>query len=147
MSRFPARMLTVWLVAAILGGSLDMCGQDATGAAGLNNPTPQSAGTRQTELPESPGATQGNQGPTAAPTPPASPESTPQSPSGTAAAPAVAVSGNLVSRPAGAAIAPPKQRQVRSLLIKIGLIAGAGVALGTVTALSLSSPARVPGSH
>jgi hypothetical protein len=36
---------------------------------------------------------------------------------------------------------------VRSLLLKLGLIAGAGVALGTVAALSIASPSRVPGSH
>jgi hypothetical protein len=150
MSRFTVRMLTVGLVVTIVGGSLDMFGQDASGAAGANNPTQtsqQGADSRQAELPESPGATQSTQGSTPAPISPASAGSTQLSPSGTAAAPAVAVSGNLVSRPAGAAIAPPKQRQVRSFLIKMGLIAGAGVALGTVTALSLSSPARVPGSH
>jgi hypothetical protein len=66
--------------------------------------------------------------------------------SGTAAAQTEKPSGNAASRPAGAAIAPPKQRQVRSFLVKFGLIAGAGVALGTVYALSESSPSRVPGS-
>jgi hypothetical protein len=72
---------------------------------------------------------------------------TSQAPTGTAAAPGVTTSGNAASRPAGAAIAPPKQRQVHSLLLKMGLIAGAGVALGTVAALSFASPSRVPGSH
>jgi hypothetical protein len=97
----------------------------------------------------------------AAPAQSSSPESSPQSssaqtksqtptsqtPTGTAAAPGVTTSGNAASRPAGAAIAPPRQRQVRSLLLKLGLIAGAGVALGTVAALSFASPSRVPGSH
>jgi hypothetical protein len=92
----------------------------------------------------------------AAPAQSSSPESSPQSssaqtksqtPTGTAAAPGVTTSGNAASRPAGAAIAPPKQRQVHSLLLKMGLIAGAGVALGTVAALSMASPSRVPGSH
>lgn len=71
-------------------------------------------------------------------------------PTGTAAAQAERPSGNAASRPAGAAIAPPKQRQVRSFLIKMGFIAGAGVALGTVYALSTASPSRVPnapGAH
>jgi hypothetical protein len=97
----------------------------------------------------------------AAPAPSTPPESSPQNssaqtksqtptsqnPTGTAAAPGVTTSGNAASRPAGAAIAPPKQRQVRSFLLKMGLIAGAGVALGTVAALSFASPSRVPGSH
>jgi hypothetical protein len=74
-------------------------------------------------------------------------QSTPTMPSGTAAAPAGRLSGNAASRPAGAAIAPPKQRQVRSFLIKLGFVAGAAAALGTVAALSMASPARVPNSH
>jgi hypothetical protein len=69
---------------------------------------------------------------------------TPQQPSGTAVAPSVQVSGSAASKPAGVAIAPPKQRQVRSWLIRFGFIAGAGVALGTVAALSAASPGRVP---
>ena len=77
--------------------------------------------------------------------------STPQNvqsitPSGTAAAQAAKPAGNAGSQPAGAAIAPPKQRQVRSFLIKLGAIAGAGAAIGTVYALSAASPSRVPGS-
>ncbi len=67
-------------------------------------------------------------------------------PSGTAAAEAQKPVGNAGSQPAGAAIAPPKQRQIRSFLIKFGAIAGAGIALGTVYALSTASPSRVPGS-
>ncbi len=74
-------------------------------------------------------------------------QSAPTTPSGTAAAPAGRLSGNAASRPAGAAIAPPKQRQVRSFLIKLGFVAGAAAALGTVAALSLASPARVPHSR
>jgi hypothetical protein len=68
-------------------------------------------------------------------------------PSGTAAAEAGRVSGNAASRPAGAAIAPAKQRQVRSILIKMGVIAGAGVALGTVTALTKASGSKPPGAR
>ena len=50
--------------------------------------------------------------------------------------------GIAASRPAGAAIAPAKQRRTRSILIKVGLIVGAAVAIGTVVALSESSPSR-----
>jgi hypothetical protein len=70
----------------------------------------------------------------------------PTTPTGTAAAQAAKPVGNAGSQPAGAAIAPPKQRQVRSFLIKLGAIAGAGAAIGTVYALTAGSPSRVPGS-
>ena len=99
------------------------------------------------ELPENPGRNS-----TAAPTPaPATPENSTvqpgtKQPSGTAVAPAPELSGSAASKPAGVAIAPPKQRQVRSWLIRFGFIAGAGAALGTVAALSAASPSRVPGS-
>jgi hypothetical protein len=67
-------------------------------------------------------------------------------PSGAAGAKAPTVRGAPASRPIGAAIAPTKQKQRRSLLIKAGLVAGAAVAVGSVIALSRSSPARPPGA-
>ena len=63
-------------------------------------------------------------------------------PLGTAAAPYEKPSGAAVSRPAGAAIAPGKQKRRRSLLIKVGLVVGAAVAVGTVVALSKASPSQ-----
>ncbi len=71
----------------------------------------------------------------------------PSEPAGTAAAQIGKLKGGPASKPAGAAIAPAKQRRVRSFLIKFGAIAGAGAALGTVYALSRSSPTRPPGAH
>jgi hypothetical protein len=71
----------------------------------------------------------------------------PQEPTGTAAAPAARISGSAASQPAGVAIAPAKQHQVRSILIKVGALAGAGIALGTVYGLSKASPSTPPGSH
>jgi anti-anti-sigma factor len=65
-----------------------------------------------------------------------------QDPLGTAAAPSVKTTGVAASRPAGAAIAPAKQKRARSILIKVGVIVGAGVAIGTVVALSSASPSR-----
>jgi hypothetical protein len=44
------------------------------------------------------------------------------------------------------AIAPAKQHQVRSFLIKLGAVAGGAIAIGTVYALSRSSPSRPPGA-
>ncbi len=80
--------------------------------------------------------------------PPAvAPQNAPQSqPLGAAAAEAPKTSGGPASKPAGTAIAPAKQRQVRSLLIKLGAIAGAGVALGTVYALSRGTSSVPPGA-
>lgn len=67
-------------------------------------------------------------------------------PSGAAGAKAATVKGAPVAQPAGAAVAPPRQRGHRSLLIKLGLVAGAGIAVGSVVALSERSPARPPGA-
>ena len=94
------------------------------------------------ELPENPGrsSTPASNTPTQQNNvPPPAPQ-----PSGTAVAPEVQVSGGAASKPAGVAIAPPKQRQIRTWLIRFGFIAGAGVAIGTVAALSAASPGRVP---
>lgn len=65
-----------------------------------------------------------------------------QEPLGTATAEGVPTVGGAASRPAGEAIAPAKQNQRRSLLIKIGLIAAAGVAAGTVYGLSKGTPSK-----
>ena len=70
-----------------------------------------------------------------------------QEPVGTAAAGSVEATGVAASKPAGAAIAPAKQRRTRALLIKVGAVVGAGVAIGTVAALSNASPSRPPGAR
>ncbi|HEX3820691.1 MAG TPA: hypothetical protein VHW45_10170 [Candidatus Sulfotelmatobacter sp.] len=74
------------------------------------------------------------------------PQQPAQSPAGAAAAKAANPKGAPVAQPVGAAVAPAKQHGHRSLLIKIGLLAGAGVAVGTVIALSGGSPSRPPGT-
>ena len=74
-------------------------------------------------------------------------EQTPHEPLGTAAAESVQTTGVAASRPAGAALAPAKQRRVRSILIKVGALVGAGVAIGTTMALSQGSPSKPPGTH
>jgi hypothetical protein len=138
-ARFVGLATTFALAASLL--SEPLLAQDTA-------PPPQTPAAQDTtqppiELPENPGRSSQNT-PSAAPA-----TATPQAPqpSGPAAASAVQVSGSAASKPAGAAIAPPKQRQVRSWLIKFGFIAGAGAAIGTVAALSAGSPGRVPGSH
>jgi hypothetical protein len=67
-----------------------------------------------------------------------------QKPLGTAAAPFEKTEGVAASRPAGAAIAPGKQRRVHTLLIRMSIVIGAGAALGTVAALSHASPSQPP---
>jgi len=66
---------------------------------------------------------------------------------GTAAAEAPYVSGVAASQPAGVAIAPAKQRRLRTILIRTGAIIGAGVAIGTVVALSEATSSKPPGAH
>ncbi|HEV2134382.1 MAG TPA: hypothetical protein VGR47_08965 [Terracidiphilus sp.] len=65
-----------------------------------------------------------------------------QKPVGTAAAPPESAPGVTASRPAGAVIAPAKQRRARAILIRVGLLVGAGVALGTVLALTHATPSQ-----
>jgi hypothetical protein len=67
-------------------------------------------------------------------------------PSGTAGAKAANVKGAPVAQPVGAAVAPARQHGHRSFLIKLGLVAGAGIAVGTAVALSERSPSRPPGA-
>jgi cobalamin biosynthesis Mg chelatase CobN len=69
-------------------------------------------------------------------------ENAPRQPMGTAVAPYVRPEGISASRPAGAAIAPAKQRRVRIYAIRIALLVGAAVAIGTVVAASEGSPNR-----
>ncbi len=74
-------------------------------------------------------------------------QQTPREPVGTAAAETIQTTGVAASRPAGAALAPAKQRRVRSILIKVGALVGVGVAVGTTMALSQGSPSKPPGAH
>jgi outer membrane biosynthesis protein TonB len=70
-----------------------------------------------------------------------------QQPKGAAAARVQPTTGTAASQPAGAAIAPAKQKRSRSFLIGLGVLAGAGIALGAVVALSSASPSKPPGSR
>jgi hypothetical protein len=69
-------------------------------------------------------------------------DATPTEPVGTAAAPGVTRTGVTASKPAGAAIAPAKQRRVRTILISLVVVAAAGVAIGTVAGISRTSPSQ-----
>ncbi len=75
------------------------------------------------------------------PAPPAT-----QAPLGAAAAEQVRTAGGSASRPAGNAIAPAKQHQYHSLLIKVGAVAAAAIAAGTVYGLSRATSSTPPHS-
>ncbi len=144
------RSLAVLLCLMLSGVIQPMLAQQSSTPSQQEPSASQPSTVPPVELPESPGASKSSSN---APAPAANAQSgnAQQSqqaaqPSGTAAAPAVQVSGGAASKPAGVAIAPPKQRQVRSWLIRFGFLAGAGAAIGTVAALSAASPSRVPNS-
>jgi hypothetical protein len=71
----------------------------------------------------------------------------PSVPLGTATAQQGATRGGVASRPAGEAIAPAKQRQVHSMLIKVALLAAGAAAVGTVVGLTRSTSSIPPGAH
>ena len=98
-----------------------------------------------TEQPAEQPATNPPEGPTPQ-TQTVQPSQQEREPLGAATAGSVRTEGGGASRPAGTAIAPAKQHQVRSFLIKFGAIAAAGVAIGTVYALSKGTPSVPPNS-
>jgi anti-anti-sigma factor len=102
-------------------------------------------------LPDSPGTvrsqTADNHQPSSEQQPSPNQQNSTQQPVGTAAAEFIKTTGVAASKPAGSAIAPAKQRRARSILIKVGAIVGAGVAVGAVVALSAASPSRPSGAH
>jgi hypothetical protein len=106
----------------------------------------QTPAVQPQDLPDAPSATQG-QAPADQQTP-APRQNKPRTtqPVGVGTAQQAPTAGGAASKPAGAAIAPAKQKQYRSLLIKLGAIAGAGAALGTVYALSRGTKSTPPGA-
>lgn len=78
----------------------------------------------------------------ATPAPQPKPQQQMQQPLGAATAEGVPTVGGAASRPAGEAIAPAKQGQRHSLLLKVGLIAAAGIAGGTVYGLTKGTSAK-----
>jgi hypothetical protein len=75
------------------------------------------------------------------------PKQQPGEPVGAAAAERVPTAGGAAAKPAGVAIAPAKQHQTRSLLIKVGAALAAGAAVGTVFALSHATSSTPPGAN
>jgi hypothetical protein len=128
--------------------------QSASSAQNPSKDSDSRAGTPGTEasqseatLPDSPGPAPsqaaGQSGPSSASQSGSQQtQNTAPKPVGTAAAPYEKTTGVAASRPAGAVIAPGKQRRARSILIRVGVIVGAAVAVGIVVALSKASPSR-----
>ncbi len=148
--------LCALLLFVLLGGPQLMQAQQA-------QTTTEQTGTTQPPLPDAPSASQQPEAPQSqqAVGTPALPQGseTPQeqnkqdqnkkkdqTPLGAAAAQTGPTAGGAASKPAGTAIAPAKQRQMRSFLIKLGAIAAGGAALGAVLALSRGTPSVPPGA-
>lgn len=71
----------------------------------------------------------------------------PQRPVGTAAAEPTHAAGIAASQPAGVAIAPAKQHRTRTIIIRVGAVVGAAVAVGAVVALTAATSSKPPGAH
>jgi hypothetical protein len=74
-------------------------------------------------------------------------QQTQSEPQGAATAERVPTAGGAAAKPAGVAIAPPKQHQTRSLLIKLGAVVAGAAAVGTIYALSKATPSTPPGAN
>jgi hypothetical protein len=141
---FARRLLVCFLVSMLAGqGALSAMGQQA-GPVAQPEPTSSAQQPQQNSLPDSPAPAgadrQGNDQNQASE--PAQQSGENPKAVGTAAAPYVKPTGVAAARPAGAAIAPAKQRRAHSFVIKFALIAGAAAAGGAVVALSMGSRSR-----
>lgn len=148
---FPGAIVTVAAQQAVVPG-----GENS--AAVVAKVEPPAA---LSELPDSPGtvAAQSNANPqqqngnppssnqSQAPSGQAQPQPSGQKPVGTAAAEAPDTSGIAASQPAGIAMAPAKQRRTRTLILRMGALIGAGVAVGSVVALTAATSSKPPGAH
>jgi len=116
----------------------------ASNASAANGPA--DASIAESALPDTPAPASPAPSPSQQAIPPqpgsAQPQDNGHKPVGTAAAPYERTTGIAASRPAGAAIAPAKQRRVRTILISLGVVAGAAIAVGSVAALSHGSPSH-----
>ena len=119
---------------------------DSPGTAWIlaqNTPQQQTGSSQSTASPAAPSATSQGASQTT------SPDQTqkPQRPVGTAAAEAPKVNAVTAAQPAGVAVAPAKQRRVRTIVLRVGAIVGASVAIGSVIALTEATPSKPPGAH
>ena len=171
MSPLHPSLLAAVLCAIAFNCAPSVVAQDASSRNSAQNPNQDATVQAQANgLPDSPGATLAQsqdpaqhapeipQGGPQSDSQPASQRQSPdkdndkkdeklQRPVGTAAAEAPKVSGVTAAQPAGAAIAPAKQRRVRTVVLRVGAILAAGAAVGTVVALTAATPSKPPGAH
>jgi len=137
----PVAFALVVLVCLPLGSARAMAQQAPASTSKAEQP---SASSLIAALPDAPAPAEGpagqQQGSGGQATSPG--QQSPSQPMGTAAAPAEPSGGVAASRPAGAVIAPAKQKRTRSFVIKLSLLIGGAVAIGTVAALSSASPSH-----
>jgi hypothetical protein len=98
--------------------------------------------TQSEAIPDSPTPVEQNQPSSSFQNTPEQQQSATPEPVGTAVAPYEKIVGVAASRPAGAAIAPAKQKRTRTILISVGVVVATAVAVGTVVALSKASPSQ-----
>lgn len=159
-------MLAVTLSGTSLAQDAQSAGSPANGgiASSAASSTEPSTQIASSELPDSPGASLAQsqdpspQQSTPVQQPPSSAQTgsssttdqdqtqKPQRPVGTAAAEAPRGNGVTAAQPSGVAIAPAKQRRVRTIMLRVGAMVGAGAAVGTVIALTMATPSKPPGA-
>jgi hypothetical protein len=140
-SKLTTLTLSVLLLFVLLGGpQMAMAQQSTSAATGTTQPP--------APLPDAPSSQAQNAQaqPANAPAQASRQQQSDQTPLGAAAAQQGVTAGGAASRPAGNAIAPAKQRQVRSLLIKLGAVAAGAAAIGAIVALSRGTSSVPPGS-
>ena len=170
MSRNLKKQIAVSVVLFLVqGAALSATAQQTQASQVQDSGAASVSQNHQTDLPDSPGASlarlqppilpNSSQASGAAPVPPQQSQpsdqqppsqdvqSAPQKPVGTAAAEPTHAAGVAASQPAGVAVAPAKQRRARTIVIRVGALVGAGVAVGTIAALTLGTSSRPPGAH
>jgi hypothetical protein len=166
MAGFPGAIVTVAAQQAAVPGGENSAAVAAPVVAKVERPValgelpdslPDSPGTVAAKSNENPQQQNGNPPSSSQSQTPSSQSQTPssqsqsqpsgQKPVGTAAAEAPDTSGIAASQPAGIAMAPAKQRRTRTLVLKMGAIIGAGVAVGSVVALTAATSSKPPGAH
>jgi hypothetical protein len=121
---------------------------DSPGATLAKLQTPEAPQTAPGQAPSAPVSIEPQEGPAPQPQAPQSqPQPSPQKPVGTAAAESTHAGGIAASQPAGVAVAPAKQRRTRTIVIRTAAIIGAGVAVGSVVALTAATSSKPPGAH
>lgn len=143
MSSFGERLqrglalLLVVLLAAPLGSAAQQTAPPTQGGTASSS---QSAPQAPAAQPSSSASQPANTNPQTGNQAPAPQQNGNTAPVGTAVAPYEKGVGVAASRPAGVVIAPAKQRRTRSFAIKVALVVGAAVAVGTVIGLSKATP-------